>query len=424
MRKILVLSIGLFAFVFVQKASAATLSISPTTLNLNANETAEIQIMLDTQGQSIDGVDVFSLNFNPALLEVVDGNSSVSGTQITAGTLMPVTVANTVLPTSGKIQFSQTTSGGTTFTGNGVLARVTFKALAGGTSAINFNFTQGSTSDTNVASNGADLLTQVTNASATIQGPPPTSNPGTATARPEHYPSGTIFKYANNPTVYIKEGDIARPITDFTVYQNQIPPGRHIITIPSTVTFQQGPVVGLRSGTLIRASNNPTVYLMVNGQKRPFSSAKEFTDLSYRFDQVYTINDNNLVNAIPTTTEAFVRPFGTLFKYPNDPTVYFLNSSRQKIGFTTLDMFRIWAATLRDVITVPTSETYPSGTPTPFPNGILVKGSAATVYFTFNGTLRPFSSQSLFDAMGLQFNQVHTFTDPDIQMHGVGNPME
>ncbi len=426
MRKLFALLIGLFLFIVVQKASAATLSVNPTSGNLNANETMTVQIMLDTQGQQIDGVDVFSLNFNPSLLQVDDVNPSQSGVQIGAGSLMPITVVNTVLSSSGKIQFSQTSSGGTKFNGNGVLATVTFRGLAGGTSSINFDYTSGSTADSNVASNGVDLLSGVTNGSVIVNGPPPTNPPpgSTPTVRPDHYPSGTIFKYANNPTVYIKEGEAARPITDFTVYQNQIPPGRHIITIPSSVTFPAGSVVGLRSGTLIRASNNATVYLVVAGQKRPFASETEFRNAAYRFDQVYTINDVNLVNAIPTTTGEFVRPSGTLFKYANDATVYFLNGSRQKIGFTTIEMFRIWAATLRDVITVPDSETYPSGTPTPFPNGILVKGTSATVYFTFNGTLRPFSNQTLFDAMGLRFDQVHTFTNPDINMHGVGNPME
>ena len=183
MRKILIIGSTLFFVLLVQKASAATLTVSPATANLNTNETVEVQIMLDTQGQGIDGVDVFSLNYNPALLQVVDANASQSGTQINAGSLMPITVVNTVLTTSGRIQFSQTSSGGTTFTGNGVLARVSFRAIAGGTSAINFDFTPGSTADSNVAVNGADLLTAVTNGSITVQGAPPSPTPPSSTNR-------------------------------------------------------------------------------------------------------------------------------------------------------------------------------------------------------------------------------------------------
>jgi len=238
------------------------------------------------------------------------------------------------------------------------------------------------------------------------------------------YPTGTIFKYAGNATVYIVEGTAARPITDFSVYQNQIPSTRNIVTIPSNVTFTTGAVIGLRSGTLIKATNNPTVYLIVGLLKRPFSSEAEFRQYSYSFSKVYVINDTNLVNSIPVTNGMFVRPNGTLFKYADSPAVYFLNSAHQKRGYTSLNMFNIWNATLKDVITLPPSETYPDGPLATFPNGILVKGSSPTIYFVFDGLLRPFTDVGLLGGMGLSLSQVKTFSDSDINLHSVGSAMQ
>jgi hypothetical protein len=256
--------------------------------------------------------------------------------------------------------------------------------------------------------------------------PTPTPTPGgqTPVVTANHYPTGTIFKYANNPTVYIKEGSVARPITDITVLQNQVPSTRYIITIPDSVTFTTGAVLGLRSGTLIKSSDNPTIYLMVGTTKLPFTSMSMFTDHNYSLSQVYVINDPNLVNSIPTSSDAFIRPVGTLFKYANSPAVYFLNKARLKRGYTTIDMFRIWNANLRDVVTVPTSETYADGPIATLPNGILVKGSTPTIYFVFDGVLRPFTNTTLFNAMGLTFNQVHTFSDADMSLQSIGSPME
>ena len=208
------------------------------------------------------------------------------------------------------------------------------------------------------------------------------------------------------------------------MYLNQIPTTRSIITIPSNVTFSQGEVLGLRNATLIKASNNPTVYLILNGQRFAFSSAQQFFDHNYNFSNVYVIDDVALVNRIPMSTEAFIRPVGTLFKYANHPAVYFLNSARTKRGYTTVQMFNIWNATLKDVITIGDSEQYPDGPIATLPNGIVVKGSGPTLYFVYDNTLRPFSNTTLFTAMGLNNSMIKTFTDADISLHPIGTPME
>lgn len=255
--------------------------------------------------------------------------------------------------------------------------------------------------------------------------PSPTPTPGGGTSpRIEQYPIGTFFKYPNNPTVYLKDGlTSVRPITDWTVYQNNVPPTRHILEIPTSVTFTVGANLGLRSGTLVRFINDPTVFLITGTSKRPFSSETEFSSNNYSFDQVYTINDPNLINQIPTTTDSFLRPVGTLFKYNNDPTVYYLNSARLKRPFTTWTMFTLWIDNPKNIIVVPDSETYSTGPIVTLPNGILVKGSSATIYITDTDRLRPFSNSALFNTMGFRFNQTITIPDADISLHQMGEEM-
>ena len=118
-------------------------------------------------------VDIRYLNYNPALLEIQDEDLTQTGIQISPGSLMPSTVANIVDASTGKISFSQITSGNTTFTGSGVLATARFKALAAGTANAVFDFTPGSTSDTNVASGGVDILTSVAGGSYQLSDLPP-----------------------------------------------------------------------------------------------------------------------------------------------------------------------------------------------------------------------------------------------------------
>lgn len=179
----LVLGLMFVLLSFVKVASAATLTLSPSSGSYTAGQIFTVDVNLDTAGQAIDGLDLYFLRYNSSILEVQDSNSSIFGIQIKAGALMAQTLTNTVDPANGKITFSQVTSSGTTYNGSGKLATISFKAIANGTSAVAFDFTLGSTSDTNVAGGGTDKLTSVSNASFSVTGgsaplpPPPPSPP-------------------------------------------------------------------------------------------------------------------------------------------------------------------------------------------------------------------------------------------------------
>ncbi|OHB08434.1 MAG: hypothetical protein A3I19_00115 [Candidatus Zambryskibacteria bacterium RIFCSPLOWO2_02_FULL_38_13] len=155
------------AFILPSIASAATLSVSPSSQSISVGDIFSVTVNLDTQGAFIDGVDLRYLNYNPALLEMQDSNVS-SGIQIVPGSLMPATLANSVDTALGRITFSQVTAGGNKYKGLGTLATITFKALAAGNARLTFNHNSNNTTDSNVASMGLDVLSNVVNGSYTI----------------------------------------------------------------------------------------------------------------------------------------------------------------------------------------------------------------------------------------------------------------
>lgn len=162
-------------------ASAATLSLSPSSQSVGVNQTFTVSVVLNTQGIAVDGVDLTYLRYNSSLLQVQS---------VTPGTLMPLTLSNNSA-TPGQIQFSQVTTGGSHYNGQGTLLSVVFKGLAQGISNVTFDFTPGSTQDTNVAGNATDLLTAVTNGSYNIgnaTSPPPAPSP-TPTPTPSPTPT-------------------------------------------------------------------------------------------------------------------------------------------------------------------------------------------------------------------------------------------
>ena len=163
-------------------ATTAKLWITPASRQVAVGDTFTVQAMLDTVGNAIDGVDLRYLRYGSSL-EVQDADTSKSGVQIKAGTLMSNTTRNVVDTSARTIDFSQITTGGTTFTGSGVLAEVTFKVVTSDSPGLNFDFAPGVTTDTNVASGGNDVLLSATGAQYVNSGgsgapPPPSSGAG------------------------------------------------------------------------------------------------------------------------------------------------------------------------------------------------------------------------------------------------------
>lgn len=158
---------GVPATQVAQVTPTATITLSPSSNSVSVNGTFTVNIVLNTGGQNAYGADVNRLRFNPSILQVVDSDVGTAGVQIGAGSLMPLTIINSVDNTGGSIQFSQLASPGSTFSGSGTLATVTFRAISAGTSGATFDFTLGSGTDSNVAGLGGDLLASVGSGSYT-----------------------------------------------------------------------------------------------------------------------------------------------------------------------------------------------------------------------------------------------------------------
>ena len=160
-----------------QVTPTATLTLNPSSNSVTVNNTFTVNIILNTAGQTAYGADINLLRFNPSILQVVDADAGTTGVQIAQGTLMSFVITNSVNNTAGTIQFSQLATPGSTFSGIGTLATITFRAVSVGTSNVTFDFTLGSGTDTNVAGLGGDLLASVVNGSYSGTAVPDTTAP-------------------------------------------------------------------------------------------------------------------------------------------------------------------------------------------------------------------------------------------------------
>ncbi len=141
--------------IFKDLDKKAVLSLITQEKEVAVGETVNVSIYLDTQGKLVDGVDVI-LKYDTIILKAKDK-------EVKKGEVFSNVMTNEIDQKTGLIKFSALSQPGQTFSGTGTLVTLNFKALRSGQTAIAFVFEKGSTEETNVASQGKDILKEVKN---------------------------------------------------------------------------------------------------------------------------------------------------------------------------------------------------------------------------------------------------------------------
>ncbi len=158
---------GLFtaiALIFPGVSLAATLSLSPVSGTFNPGCSFSVDLKLDTTGSSTSGTDAI----------VKYDNTKLTANSITIGQVYSDYPAQLIDSQSGKISISGVSSASQTpFSGAGTFATVNFSVLGTaptGATAVTFDFTPGSTTDSNVVDSQTitDVLSSVTNGNYTV----------------------------------------------------------------------------------------------------------------------------------------------------------------------------------------------------------------------------------------------------------------
>ncbi|MCL4366621.1 DUF5060 domain-containing protein, partial [Patescibacteria group bacterium] len=193
-----------------QAAGGANSSVTlPASVAVPPGQNFTVPVTINTDGVGIRGVDVI-LNFDTSKLSLVSITPTVSGTSLS--TVIPVdsngnfNSAQVITNANqngtiefGAIAFNWANSSVTSaFNGTAQIANLTFQSLATGSASVNFNYTPGATTDTNLVQDAnppTELLTtagQVTNLTVTIASGSATPTPGpTATPTPVPAPTST-----------------------------------------------------------------------------------------------------------------------------------------------------------------------------------------------------------------------------------------
>lgn len=161
------------AFFLFQEAEAqnAYFRLSPGEGSFCQGQVFEIDVRIGTDNADTNAAE-FYIYYDTSMLEVVDVNPSRSGVQIHEGNVYQSYIDNNVDTEKGEIRLTGFSIGSpyNSGSGSGSFARIPFRGLNLGQTEVNFGFTPGSTTDSNIAQTvtSVDILSEASGGSYTI----------------------------------------------------------------------------------------------------------------------------------------------------------------------------------------------------------------------------------------------------------------
>jgi len=448
-KKYLLIGWAIFFALGCQSVLAATLSVSPASGNYQVGNTFNVSIILDTQAVNSHGVDIHYLNYNPALLEIQDA-ATTTGIQISAGSLFFNTQVNSVNASLGQIDFSQLTTDSEVYNGSGTLATITFRVLAAGTASLTFNYSQIATTDCNVASNGQDILSSVTNGNYTLTSASGGGGGGGGWA--DYDPPANVSNLTGTASTTQIELSWQNPIdADFEgviiikktsgypqnkddgelVYQGKINSCADtglsettdyyykIFSYDEVPNYSSGAGIkittgqikaALGDGALIKGSGQK-VYLIEDGKKRWIVNYYSFILRKLLWPQVITILDQELANYPDGPRLA------ALIRAEQDSKVYVIEDNGFKKHIPSAEAFNSYGYQWQDIIVVKPQDL----SQYPRVKHIKLENDDKIYYLTETGLKRHVLSPEVFLSYQNKWNEIFTISETEFAFYLINN---
>ncbi len=108
-------------------------------------------------------------------------------------------------------------------------------------------------------------------------------------------PSGRVVKLSTNGAMFYLKDGIRQAILDPAILKANFPTATVENAAPVVIEqYREGKFLKLPDGTLVRSFENPAVYVIADGMKRPILSESVFLDYGYDWDNIIFVSDDVL----------------------------------------------------------------------------------------------------------------------------------
>ncbi len=244
------------------------------------------------------------------------------------------------------------------------------------------------------------------------------------------YPDGTLLQAKNDPVVYLIQSGLKRPFKSKAALMSRYSLNKIILVEPSVLDqYPQGEPIKYPQYALYRSPKG-TVYMIIDDIKHGFTSATVMKNLGINPEEIEDLTQA-LIDEIPEGSPislASAYPMGALLKSRETGTIYYVKDGKKyPIVHPDIILVNFGVKPLITTIDGEQLKNYISMPPLYLNNGELVKSldpTKSAVYVIADGIKHPIISGEAFESLGYKWENIKTINDQVIEMHPSGDPID
>lgn len=238
---------------------------------------------------------------------------------------------------------------------------------------------------------------------------------------------GSLLQDKTTGGIWLIQNGQRRPIASKAAFYSRFHPQNIIQVGPSLIEqYPMGNPIRFPNYSLLRSPGG-TVYLIVDDERRGFTSQEAFRALGFSSDEIVDAgwDDLNLYQESEPITTQTVYPQGALLQDQSSGGVYFVrNGVKQPIMSREILSAHFQKPT---IIPMKTDDlhAYETGDPLPFPDGTLIAAQGSPdVFIVTQGKRRPILDEATFLSFGWQWHQIVWTSERSVLLHPLGDPLQ
>ncbi len=227
----------------------------------------------------------------------------------------------------------------------------------------------------------------------------------------KNYPDGTLIQVKGETGVWLLQNGQKRPFSSYSALISRFDTKKIVMTDSASLTsYPKGDPIKFSNYSLIQIPTG-TIYLLVGNEKRPIASKDIFKKIGFNPEEIIKAGAEEL-NAYTignTITATSTYPTGKLLQDPKSGGIFYIESGYK---YPVTDKILLSTKFKGKKVTKGTTlelNKYTKGSPVLFEDGeLLTSNSSPIVYLISQGRKRPFTNGDIFDKLGYKFTNVIT----------------
>lgn len=236
------------------------------------------------------------------------------------------------------------------------------------------------------------------------------------------FPNGSILKSANKPEVWLIENGKKRHFTNWASFISRFRDSQIVIATDEEINqYASGAAIKFANYALVQTPDKQA-YLLVGNEKRPFESLDTYKRIGFNPEELEAATEAELAGYIVgkkiTTASTYIT--GALLEDSSNANIYYVENGMKHLVDKALvaTKYEAWTITKK---TSKELNAIPSGDDIMLDEGSLVMtANYPKIYLISDGKKRPFASETTFQKLGYNKDNVITVSSQFLYNYPMG----